>query len=265
MNKTVNNIVIIGSGNVAYHLLRVFQQAGLNIVQVYSRNTKTAKLLHEKFKVPFITDPSKVSKEADLYILAVNDDNISLAASSVNFGNHLLVHTSGSASMDLLLPFSTNTGVFYPLQTLSFEKEINFRPVPICLEANSAENMEMLYGIASQISDRILRINSHQRQIAHLAAVFASNFTNHMYAIAASILEQNNLPFDILAALITETAAKAVSAHPSEIQTGPAIRNDLRIIEKHLKLLEDRQLLQEIYGMISKSIIDNKQEQNEEL
>jgi predicted short-subunit dehydrogenase-like oxidoreductase (DUF2520 family) len=158
--------------------------------------------------------------------------------------------------MDVLKTASANYGVLYPLQTFSFGKTVDFSQVPIAVEASSPEIAKQLEALAHKLSPKIVQMSSEQRLVLHIAAVFACNFSNHVFAIAQELLESKDIPFDYLRPLISETAAKVQQALPSEVQTGPAIRKDEKILQKHLDFLKDQPQLQEIYRLLSQSIVN---------
>lgn len=224
-------ILIIGNGNVATHLYNAFLKADQVVVtKISSRNLKS---------IPI----------ADVTIIAVSDDAISEVSSKIS--NSLVVHTSGSFSMENLKN-TTNKGVFYMLQTFSKDKEIDFSKVPFCLEAENESDYKLLEILAKSIGKNIYNINSSQRKSLHIAAVFVNNFTNHLYKIGNDICNKSNVPFVILQPLIEETAEKIKTLSPEKAQTGPAIRNDKQTINNHLDLLDSHQ--QKIYKIITKSI-----------
>ena len=144
-------------------------------------------------------------------------------------------------------------GVFYPLQTFSKDKQVDFSIIPICLESEYPGDFSLLETLAKCISENVYKIDSKQRQALHVAAVFVSNFTNHMYKLGSDICNDNNIPFDILKPLIVETADKIMHLSPQEAQTGPAIRNDKKTLEKHLEFIKD-QNQKNIYNTITESI-----------
>lgn len=243
-------VTVIGSGNVAQHLIKAFAKAdGVSIVQVYARSAES--LLH-LFPQQLITTDLSGLKEADIYIIAVTDNAITEVSAQLPFKNRLVVHTSGSVSIDAL-DSNNRRGVFYPLQTFSKNKEVDFINIPICLESESAEDYELLATLANSISGNIFNVDSGQRKALHVAAVFASNFTNHMYALANEICTEHKMPFDILKPLIAETAAKVKELSPLKAQTGPAIRHDSKTLEAHLEMLtNDNQ--RNIYKTLTQSI-----------
>ena len=154
------------------------------------------------------TNLDEIIDSADIYILAVKDDAIAAIVKKINISNALLVHTSGTTNLDVLKKSTKNFGVFYPLQTFSKSKTIDFLQVPICIEASNKQAENMLMQLAKSISNNVYKVNSIKRKKIHLAAVFACNFTNHLYAIAEGILKKEKLPFQLLIPLIEETANK---------------------------------------------------------
>lgn len=243
------DIVILGGGNVAYHLTNVLlQNSAVNVVQVYNRSLEKINIFKNKTS---ITNNVSELKDAEIYILAVSDNAISELSSTLSLKNKLVVHTSGSMAMEELKSVS-NKGVFYLLQTFSKERKIDFSTVPICIEAETDEDLRLLETLAKSISKYCYHINSYQRKSLHVAAVFVNNFVNHLYHIGYEICDQNNVPFEILLPLIEETADKITTLSPFEAQTGPAKRNDTKTIEKHTAMLTKNQ--QEIYTLLTKSI-----------
>ena len=204
-----------------------------------------------------VTDDLNSLLEADLYIIAVSDAVIAEIAAQLPFKNRLVVHTAGSVSLNAL-DDNNRKGVFYPLQTFSKNKEVDFRTIPICLESENATDYQLLDKVAKSISEKIFAINSEQRQALHVAAVFVNNFTNHLLVVAEDILKRNNLKFDFLKPLIMETILKIVEQSPSEVQTGPAVRGDVRTINAHLAMLEYMPEYRGIYKLMSESIVKSK-------
>lgn len=246
-------IVIIGAGNVGQHLISAFAKSDtIEVTQVFTRNPETVFPLDNSVKV--VHSYTEIT-EADLYIISVSDNAIAEVSRNLPFKNKLVVHTSGSVSMNNLDP-KNRKGVFYPLQTFSKSKEVNFRGIPICIEAENQADYQLLELVAKTISDTVFNINSEQRKALHVAAVFVNNFVNHLYQIGHDICIENNIPFEILNPLIQETANKVISLSPKEAQTGPAKRNDTQTINSHLSFLSD-ETQKEIYKTLTKSIIDN--------
>ncbi|MFM6975902.1 MAG: Rossmann-like and DUF2520 domain-containing protein [Sphingobacteriaceae bacterium] len=249
-------IILLGSGRVATQLGQALKQAGEEIIQVYSPTEAHASALANKLSTAAISNTADLRKDADLYIISVNDDAIAALAGSLNLPGKIVVHTSGSTPMDVLNPASDRIGVFYPLQTFSFGKSVDFTAVPLALEANSPEVLAVLQTLAEKISRKVIVMSSKQRMALHISAVFACNFSNHLYALAQQLLARHQLDFDLLRPLIAETAAKVQDHLPAEVQTGPAIREDMKTLAKHLELLKQQPHLQEIYRLLSQSIVN---------
>jgi predicted short-subunit dehydrogenase-like oxidoreductase (DUF2520 family) len=256
--NTPKNIVLIGAGNVACNLGITLHKEGYSISQVYSQTKKSATELAKKVKAEAITDLKKLDQNASIYIIAVADDAIEKIAKKLNLKDKIVVHTSGSVSINVLKGSSKNFGVFYPLQTFSKNRIVDFRQIPVCIEANNKATSTTLNYFAKSISGNVKNINSAQRKTIHLAAVFACNFSNHLYLIAEKILLENNLSLDLLKPLIEETAAKIKNNSPAKMQTGPAVRGDKKTMKAHLKLLSEKKEYEKIYTLLSKSIIDSK-------
>jgi len=263
--EKIKNIIIVGTGNVAYHLAKALTRAGLNVLEVVAHSEKSAARFARDMKLPVVTSVPGILESVDLYILAVNDDQIVHAARSIRAGNSLVVHTSGSVPLSTLNGVSANTGVFYPLQTMTYGMPLDFSNVPICLEANTPENLQDLDELARTLTSQIYTLDSEKRKTVHLAAVFASNFSYHMYTVASRLLESEGISPDILHALILETADKAVKSPPGSRQTGPAIREDHEVIDKHLEMLKQNKLYREIYKLLNESIISHKKDPKNEL
>lgn len=245
-------VVLIGTGNVARQLFRALQGSGKShVVQVagrnpaalgyFSRDTATAGL-------------NGIDPGADIYIIAVSDDAIAAVSELVTDPEKLVVHTSGSVDIKALSG-SYRKGVCYPLQTFSKDREVNFREIPVCIEAEDKKDLAVLQELAEAISGMVLEVSSEKRRSLHLAAVFANNFTNHLYHISHELLRKEMLPFTLLLPLIKETAAKVNQMLPYDAQTGPARRDDRAVIRKHLQLLEN-QHQREIYALLSNTITD---------
>lgn len=246
-------IVIIGAGNLATHMTKALKEAGEEVVMIYSRSEESASALGEKTGIPYTTDLSLLPDDADLYIFAVKDSALESVLSSVKPNSGIWAHTAGSVDMNIFKDYSERGAVYYPLQTFSKEKEVNYREIPVCVEAVRKEDEAILMSLASKLSDHPEKVTSEQRKYLHLSAVFACNFTNHMYDIASVILKENNLSFDIIRPLIKETCDKIMTLSPREAQTGPAVRYDENIINRQTGLLEDP-VLKDIYKLLSKNI-----------
>ena len=244
------DVVFLGFGNVNYHLCDALcKSTYISVKQIYNRTKKDD---HLQFNaIPFTTDLTKIVM-ADVYIIGIPDDAIASFSETLPFSNRLIVHTSGGASADVLSS-KNRKGVFYPLQSFSKHREINFSEIPICIEAEEISDKLLLHKLGSAISGKVVEISSEERAKLHLAAVFVNNFVNYCYQIGDEILTENNIPFNLLQPLISETARKIETLPPYEAQTGPAKRNDLNTIEKHLHLLQGSDHI-ELYKQITKAI-----------
>lgn len=243
-------IVILGAGNIGSHLVAAFENVSIiEVVQVYNRSETGLKEL--RFRGSKTTQLSELV-DADCYLIAVPDDAVSQISEALPFEKRLVVHTSGSVAMNELNA-KNRTGVFYPLQTFSKNRKVYFNEIPICVEATNDKDLEILKTMGRTISSAVYEIDSEKRKQLHLAAVFVCNFVNHLYHIGHEITEKNKLPFSILKPLIKETAFKIERDSPAEMQTGPAKRNDINTMKKHLEIL-DVPIQKELYTLLSQAI-----------
>lgn len=253
------DIVILGSGNVATQLGKTLADTGYNISQIWSRKLANAKVLAELIDTDYTDRLDALNRKADLYIISVVDDAISdLLRQLTCLDNPLegmVVHTSGSTPIEIFQKAFDNYGVFYPFQTFSKSKLVEFGKIPILVEASDKPQLDLLKNLAASISDDVRLASSAQRKSLHIAGVFACNYTNYLYSIAQQLLEENNLDFDLIRPLIKETADKVQLHAPKDVQTGPAIRKDLSILSDHMKFLEDKRKWQEIYKLLSDQLI----------
>jgi len=243
-------VVILGSGNVAQHLIEVMKNAPtIDLVQVFARNPN--QLNHLLLSSKIVSDYQEIAA-ADVYIISVSDNAIAEVSGKLPFENRLVVHTSGSSAL-AVLDNKNRKGVFYPLQTFTKGKKVDFTPIPICLETENEQDYQLLENLGNCISKKVFQINSEQRKSLHVAAVFVCNFVNHLYQIGNEICEANQIPFEVLHPLIQETAQKILELTPKEAQTGPALRNDTKTIQKHLDFLSDENYTT-IYKLLTQSI-----------
>jgi predicted short-subunit dehydrogenase-like oxidoreductase (DUF2520 family) len=251
------NFCFIGAGNLATQLSKALQNKGFKITQVYSRTTQSAKKLAGSLSANHTNSLNEIDKSVDIYFVAIKDSVVDEVLSQIDFENKLIVHCSGSLPLSSIKKYSQNTGVFYPLQTFSKNRDINFDEIPIFIESNSVQNEELLIRIANKISNSVSVIDSEKRKVLHISAVFACNFVNYFYTVAAEILKLKDIPFDVLRPLILETANKVQEMNPKEAQTGPAIRFDESIINNHLNELKGFADYQKLYKSISKGIFEH--------
>lgn len=253
-------IVFIGAGNLATRLSLAMQRVGMQIGQVYSHTEASARQLATRLGCPWTNDLSALQEDGDLYVFSLKDTVLSDVISKVKPNNGMWVHTAGSMPMSVFEGYAQRFGVLYPLQTFSKGRNVNFDVIPIFLEANTDKNADYLKNIASALSENVRFMSSEKRRSLHLAAVFVCNFTNHIYTLSYKLLENESIPADVLLPLIDETVSKIHSMPPAAAQTGPAIRYDENVINKHLAMLDDPDM-QAIYRLLSQSI--HKEAQNE--
>lgn len=242
-------IVIIGSGNVAYHLLTAFKKNDISVAQIFGRNDTVLREISEEFHIPYST---KYLEEAELYIISVNDSSIADVSKKISKKDCLVAHTSGSMSLNSLLG-SYRKSVFYPLQTFSKEKPLNYSEIPFFINAENEKDKNALKDLASKISDKVMFADDEKRKYIHLTAVFACNFVNHLYTKSKEISDKQNIPFSYFLPLIDETTKKIHFIDPKDAQTGPAIRNDKKTVKLHELLIHDEEALK-IYKTINQSI-----------
>ena len=242
-------IVLIGSGNVAFHLAKAFTEAQIPVSQIFGRNTTELQKISEQFSIPFSTE---TLVDADLYIISVSDSSIAEVSSLIKNENALVAHTSGSVSREALSG-NYRKSVFYPLQTFSKSKNLDYSKIPFFIDAENENDEEILKNLASKISKNVMLANDEKRKYIHLTAVFACNFVNHLYARAKEISDSQKIPFDYFLPLIDETTQKIHELEPKLAQTGPAIRNDEKVLKLHESLLTDEEKLK-IYKTLNESI-----------
>ncbi len=242
-------VVILGSGNVAIHLAKRLNDAhGAELVQYFSRSGKNssyfpASVMH--------TDDLDQLEEADLYVIAVRDEAIESLGSRLGDYGGLVVHTAGSISIDSLVS-CPRRGVFYPVQTFSKDRPLDWSETPLALETALPEDMVLLRSFASLFSERVYEIDSKGRKNLHLAAVFANNFSNHMFTLSKELCLQHGLSFEMVKPLILETVRKVMVLEPEEAQTGPARRRDTAVMNEQVSQLDEEK--KEIYTLLSGSI-----------
>lgn len=251
-------IVLLGAGNVGFHLGKTLNEVGFDIIQVFSRKITKARRLAKILKCEATKSIADIYSQADLYILAVPDSVIETVAKHLSdqlSPSKLVVHTSGATPSTILKPYFKNYGIFYPLQTFSIGREVDFDKIPICIDGNLKKHRILLEKLGKQISSKVFYINDQERRILHVAAVFVNNFANNLFTIGEKITLKEGLDFDILKPLIHETVLKISDHSPSQMQTGPAKRGDHTTITTHLQYLEKNfPKLIEVYQVMTKSI-----------
>lgn len=267
MSKSLH-IVLIGAGNVAHHIASSFaKNAEVKLVQVFNhRLTKQAKDFAGSIKAPIVSAYNKLEKHADVYILCVKDSALpevagELAALKLQ---GIVLHTSGSVSIDVLKQASPKTGVYYPLQTFSKNSPVDWKRTPLLVEANSAATLKQITKLANSVSGTVKAVDSETRLKLHLAAVFACNFTNALYAAAFDYVSENLGPKDaeLLWPIMLSSFNKVIyNSQPKQAQTGPAMRNDQTVMDKHLVLLKNDKQLGAVYKLLSELILRQQNKQ----
>jgi predicted short-subunit dehydrogenase-like oxidoreductase (DUF2520 family) len=250
-----SKISMFGAGNVATHLSKALSKAGYRIAQVYSRTHAKAELLAREFAAEPISSPEKLDESCDVIFFALSDDALPEILPHLNLTKQLCVHVSGSVPIDIFKDYAEYYGVMYPLQTFTQSRPVDFREIPLLIEANSPRNLSNLKSLATGLSSKVIIADSSQRRQIHLAAVFANNFTNHLYSVAFDLIKNSGFSFDILKPIILETAQKAVAlGNPQLAQTGPAVRKSKAIAERHIEMLGNNPEFQNLYTFATNSI-----------
>jgi len=251
-----NTIVIAGAGRIATHLGKRLRAKGLRIAQVLNRSADSARELAAELRADWSDDWSDIDRTADWVLVAVRDDAIAGVGEALApyVPEALITHTSGATPGTVFAPWFERYGVFYPLQSFSKERTPVWSKVPFCVDAHTETDVIQLIKIAKAIGNLVYRVNDTQRAVLHIAAVFANNFANHCFAIAEKILEEKDLPFELIHPLMEETLAKALLESPAKMQTGPAIRGDMDSMLRHLEGLKTHPEWRDLYIGLSKSI-----------
>ena len=242
-------IAILGSGNVAYHLAKMFKEKNIPISQIFGRNEKDLQEISEQFEIPFSTTELA---DAELYFIAVNDDAVAAISKNIKNQNSLVAHTSGSLPKEIL-EGNYRKASFYPLQTFSKSKMLQYSEIPFFVEAENEADSQILENLALKISEKVMKSDYEKRKYIHLSAVFACNFVNHLFARAKEISDSQQIPFHYFLPLIKETTSKIEKIEPKLAQTGPAIRNDEKILQLHEALITEEEHLK-IYQVMNESI-----------
>jgi len=249
------NICIIGAGNVGSHLARALFAAGHNITTVHNRTAEKGRALAAEIEAEACSDFGQIPKNSDAYIIAVKDDAIDEAASKLQINpDGIVMHTAGSVSLNVLTQYFKRTGVLYPLQTFSKGRKVDVKKIPFFIEANNEKVFSKIKALALSMAGSVTPMDSTGRKKMHLAAVFACNYSNYMYSIASDILNEDNIPLDIMKPLLRETLEKAIALGPKNSQSGPALRNDTKTLEAHADMLKNTPNLQKLYTFVSSSI-----------
>lgn len=245
---------MIGAGNVSTHISRHLCSKGQRISGIYSRSMESAQNLARELGCPGTDDPDEVPEQADFYIVCVPDGAIPEVLDRFRDRKGIWLHTAGAVGMDVFQGLFSSCGVLYPLQTLSRAREVDLENTPFLLEGSSEKVSESIYRLAGILSTNLHKVDSHTRRMFHLAAVFANNFTNHMVHVGQQILHEQELDPQLLYPILNETVQKILGLGAREAQTGPALRNDLETMQKHVELLKRHPEWEKLYTFISRDI-----------
>ncbi|MEX0981440.1 MAG: Rossmann-like and DUF2520 domain-containing protein [Bacteroidales bacterium] len=259
----IKSVTIIGAGNVGWHMARAFHQTGIDVLDVVSGTQHHAEELAKMVSATPRTQIDGIAREPDLFLVCVNDDLINEIIGKFSGKETLIAHTSGSTGTEIFQNAVENYGVFYPLQTFTRGNEMTYNTIPFLVEGSSPELVQQLKGLADRISGIVYEADSEARRKMHIAAVFACNFSNHLAAIAHDLLIEAGLKFELLHPLMEETIRKLKTMDPASAQTGPAVRNDIKTIEKHMITLEGRPEEQQLYRLLTESITRYRKKKNE--
>jgi predicted short-subunit dehydrogenase-like oxidoreductase (DUF2520 family) len=246
-------VVVLGTGNVAYALGRAAQAAGHQVVQVYGRHLAAAAPLAAELHCTATDQLTQLYTNASIYLLAVSDNAIPLLAANLPQVEGIVAHTAGAVPVQVLEVATTRYGVLYPLQSLRKEKQ-DYASIPLLVDGSDAGTKSILVGFAQSISKLVAEADDAYRLKLHTAAVVASNFTNHLYALTEAFCQNEAVNFQLLSPLIEETAFRLRQFHPANVQTGPAIRGDEATIYRHLQVLNNHPQLQYLYQILTQSI-----------
>ena len=246
----IGTVTLIGAGNVAAWLAFALKKANISISQIYSRSLKKSEKIAETCGAMAIDDLRKLREGSDLYLFSLKDDAYEEVVKEIPMQLPFALLTSGTVSQRVLAPIAQRFGILYPCQTLSVGMDFSQVQVPICVEGADSQTEEQIFRLAGQLTDSVVRMDEAARQQLHLAAVFACNFSNALYGIAFDILKNANIDPRILLPLLQNTLNKLQTLSPKEAQTGPAVRGDQSVMDRHLALLDDEQKRQ-IYGIMS--------------
>ncbi|MDT8308103.1 MAG: DUF2520 domain-containing protein [Bacteroidales bacterium] len=250
----IKSAAVIGTGNVAYHMLRGFRSLNIDNVVVWGRDAHKREMLARKFGYNAVENMEDINSATQLCIICVSDEAIPVIVEKLNMLNGVVCHTSGSTSIDIVANMFPHAGVLWPLQSLSAYHDISFENIPLCIEASDEKSRKLLIYFTELLTGKYVETTSEQRLLLHIAAVMVSNFSNHLAALAKSLLHDQQLSFDLLKPLIRETAEKLQRLDPVDAQTGPSARNDIKTEEKHIKRLDNTKKIQELYRHFSQSI-----------
>jgi predicted short-subunit dehydrogenase-like oxidoreductase (DUF2520 family) len=248
------DIVIIGSGNAAAVLGRKIMVSGHRILQVAARNESKGRILAQHLEADYTSSLEKIDRSANFYIAAISDDALPELQTQLKLNHCIIVHTAGSVSMEVLKGVCSNYGVLYPLQTLKAGLD-HIPPFPLLVDGNTADALTLIRDFAETISHRVVVANDDYRKKIHLAAVVSGNFPNHLFALVQDYCSGNGLDFSLLLPQVNEILRNLESGHAAARQTGPAVRDDVETLNKHMEMLAAHPGLAEVYEMMTASIM----------
>lgn len=259
----LQKVSIIGTGNVATRFAHAFSSAGIEVVEIMGRTAETTIALAAAVRAKPQLEWANLQQHEGLFLLAVSDDAIGEVAQKLSqiVGSRVIVaHCSGATSSLVLASHFQSYGIFYPLQSLSANREVDWAEVPLCVYSLQAPLEDALFQLAKQLGPKVYRIDDEQRADLHVAAVFINNFSNHLFGLAAEICAQKEVDFDVLRPLLKQTIAKLKHQSPAEAQTGPAWRGDMGTQARHLKALRPLpEHFSEVYRLLSAGIVAYKE------
>lgn len=259
MSKT-ERIVIIGSGSVATTLGMALHESGHEILEVVSRQLVHAKNLGDIVQAKRVLDDfSKINLFASLYIIAVSDDAIAEVIGKMPKVNGIVVHTSGTSKSSLLKSKFENWGIFYPLQTFTAGRKLDYNKIPILITTENKKLSVYLTDVASSIGSSVFQLEDNSRIHIHIVAVMINNFTNHLLVLSDEYMKNHQLPPQLFHSLLLETVNKSINLGAINAQTGPAKRKDMNTIHQHLELIQEQDIpaMLGLYKMFSKSIMEH--------
>lgn len=254
MSPSKFKLVIVGSGNVGYHVGQRLHQAGYVINQVFSLTPQHGKSLAEKVDSTFTNDVTKIVSDADVYIVCVKDDAMENVINALKIENKIVLHTAGSVPKNISKRTDIHQGVLYPLQSFNRNAEVSWENVPVFVDGDNDDVIRAATELGNALTGNVKQANDEQRLRVHIAAVFANNFSNHCLAIGQKLLEESGYDFDVLKPLVEATFKRLRRSNPSDVQTGPSMRGDVKTVDKHLNALVAHPNWKELYRYLSDDI-----------
>jgi len=249
------NFSLVGSGNLAWHLGHAYKACGVRISQVISRTLNSARILAKELDASYSDSLNDIDSHSSAILIAVNDSSLEAVVKGIQPANILVMHTSGSIGIEIFEGRFSRFGVMYPFQTFTKGIPVNLNEVPFCIEASDNNTLKEISRIAQILSANIHTLNSEHRRLLHMCGILTNNFINHLIARTTDLMADSDLEKKLLSPLLRETIRKLDYISPYDAQTGPARRNDLGVIEKHLAILKHEPELKKLYSSFTDSII----------